>query len=78
MTSTLTRRTLPIVAAAALAVSALASTATATPADDTAGSVGPGLDEQEYVACLEGAPTSADSRERWVLSCREQATAGRA
>lgn len=69
-----TRRTLTT-AAAALAISAsvLASSAAAS---DTPGHVSPATAERLYTACIDGAPTTPDTHERWVANCRERAATG--
>lgn len=75
-TTAITRRTLAIAAAAALAVGALPFASSAAVADDGSGHVSPRAAERAYVACIAGAPTTPDSHLRWVIDCREHAAAG--
>jgi hypothetical protein len=75
-TTAITRRTLAAAAAAALAVAALPFASSAASAADGAGHVSPRVAERAYIACIDGAPTTPDSHERWVTSCRERAAGG--
>jgi hypothetical protein len=74
-TTTITRWTLAAAATAALAVGALAPAPSAATADDAPGHVSPRVAEQQYLACIDGAPTTPDSHERWVASCRDHTAA---
>ena len=75
MTAT-TRRTVITAGAAALAIatSALASNAATTAHGPS--HVSPATAERHYTACIDGAPTTPDTHERWVASCRERAAVG--
>ena len=75
-TNAITRRTLASAAAAAVAVGALPFVSSAAVADDGSGHVSPRVAERTYLDCIAGAPTTPDSHERWVINCRERATAG--
>ena len=75
-TNAIARRTLATAVAAALAVGALPFASSAAVADDGSGHVSPRAAERAYLACIDGAPTTPDSHERWVDTCRERATAG--
>ncbi len=75
-TTAITRKTIARAAAVALVVGALASPAGAAGADDAARQVSPATAERLSLACIDGAPTTPDSHERWVASCHEHAAAG--
>ncbi len=76
MTTTITRRRLATTAATVLTVGALAFVPGAASADDGSTHISPRVAERQYATCIEGAPTTPDSHERWVVSCRERASAG--
>lgn len=65
-----------LAAAAVLAFAAVASAATTANADDAPGLVSPRITEQAYLACIDGAPTTPDSHERWATSCHGRAATG--
>jgi hypothetical protein len=71
-----TRRTFATAAVAALTVWSLASVSDAATGRDAPGQVSPRLAERLYTACIDGAPTTPDSRERWVAGCLERAADG--
>lgn len=75
-TTAITRRTLAAAAAATLAVAALPFASSAAGAADGSGHVSPRVAERAYLACIDGAPTTPDSHERWVIDCRERAATG--
>lgn len=63
------RRTPRLVAVAATAVLLASPHAVATTA--AAGATTPDAAERRYLACIDGAPRSADAQTAWVLQCRE-------
>jgi len=71
-----TRRTLATTAAAVLALGASSLAAGADATADSPSTVSARTAERLYLACIDGAPTTPDSHERWVASCRERAAAG--
>ena len=76
MASTIiTRRTLARASALALVLGAAASVPSAAGmAVDR--QVSPATAERIYVDCVDGAPTSPDAYEHWVVDCRQDAAAG--
>jgi hypothetical protein len=74
-TTAITRRMFATATAAGLAVSALGFAPSAA-ADDAPDNVSPRVAERLYKTCIDGAPTTPDSHERWVAGCRERAAAG--
>ncbi len=75
-TTPITRRTLAAAAAATLAVAALPFASSATGTADGSSHISPRVAERVYLACIDGAPTTPDSHERWVVRCRERAATG--
>ena len=75
-TNAITCRTLAA-AAAAVAVGALPFVSSVAVDDDGPGHVSPRVVERTFLACIDGAPTTPHSHERWVINCRERATADR-
>jgi len=72
----ITRRALATAAAAALTGGALGFTSSAATAGDAPGHVSPRVAERLFEACIDGAPTTPDSHERWVDGCAERAAVG--
>jgi hypothetical protein len=70
MTTTHPRRYRWLALAGASAALTLAVGATPAGAIESR-SLTPDTLERRYMACVDGAPTTPDSRERWVASCRE-------
>ncbi len=71
----ITRRTIARAGAVALVVGALASAPSAA-STDAGRHVSPATAERLYVECIDGAPTSPDAHEHWVVECREHSAAG--
>ena len=71
-----TRRTLATTAAAVLALGASSLAAGADTTAERRSSVSASTAERLYLACIDGAPTTPDSHERWVANCRQRAAAG--
>ena len=71
-----TRRALATTAAAVLALGASSLAAGADTTADSPSTVSARTAERLYTDCIDGAPTTPDSHERWVASCRERAAAG--
>jgi hypothetical protein len=70
------RRTLATAAAAALTLGASTLTAGTDTTTDSPGHLSPRTVERLYTVCIQGAPITPDTHERWVASCRERASGG--
>lgn len=73
MASTPITRMIAAAAAATLAVGVLPSSAAV---NDGLSPISPRVAELLYLACIDRAPTTPDSHERWVASCRQRAADG--
>jgi invasion protein IalB len=70
------RRILGTTAAAALAIGASALPVNAAATAENPSDVSPRTVERLYTACVDGAPTTPDTHERWAAGCSERAATG--
>lgn len=67
------RRLLVALAAAASVIVTAGGGSVAATSDGDRGAVSVRVAERIYLDCIDGAPTTPDSHERWVASCRDLA-----